>query len=284
MDKFSFEQITEIKYLPAFYRDVKSHSILIPAHFHDFMEVLYIIKGELHAVISANSYVLKSGDIFIVSANAIHKTEVIDGTVEYLLLQISSERLKSMIPNVEAYRISPVLNLHQKNDTSSKESYLLMKHHLLQMQNLYSEKQDGFQLLFSMELYGFLHTLFYQSCAVSLEQINSLASIDSAHITKVMNWTKINFNKNISLADAAEYLHISKEYLARLFKKYTGQTYLEYLNSIRMISFHELLLSCDEPVSKLLAECGITNEKVFRKNYKQQYGCTPLKARKSLRT
>ena len=47
------------------------------------------------------------------------------------------------------------------------------------------------------------------------------------------------------------------------FRKYTGQTFLAYVNQIRMEHFHTDLLETDKNITFLLDKNGITNYKGF---------------------
>lgn len=49
---------------------------LLPAHWHEHLEIIYVTGGEITASINDVSYELKEGDIFLVNSNDIHiKTE-----------------------------------------------------------------------------------------------------------------------------------------------------------------------------------------------------------------
>ena len=73
------------------------------------------------------------------------------------------------------------------------------------------------------------------------------------------------------------------EYFCRLFKKYTGQTFLTYVNQIRLQYFHSDLLQTDESITYLMNKNGITNYKVFLRSFKEAYGMPPGQLRKKQR-
>ncbi|MCQ4833424.1 helix-turn-helix domain-containing protein, partial [Hungatella sp. SL.1.14] len=82
---------------------------------------------------------------------------------------------------------------------------------------------------------------------------------------------------------AAEILTAQALGSCRLFKKYTGQTFLAYVNSVRTMNFYEDLLKSDESITQLMVQNGLTNYKVFMRIFKEMYGTTPQKIRKSMR-
>ena len=83
------------------------------------------------------------------------------------------------------------------------------------------------------------------------------------------------FRQKITLPDAAQIINVSPEHLCRLFKKYTDMTFNEYLMSLRISAFYQELQSSSQKISALLDECGITNYKVFIREFKKTFGKTP---------
>ena len=58
---------------------------------------------------------------------------------------------------------------------------------------------------------------------------------------EVIHYVKSNYKKEISLNEAAGLLNVSPEYFCRLFKKQTGQTFLEYLNAVPVQNVEEFI-------------------------------------------
>lgn len=102
-------------------------------------------------------------------------------------------------------------------------------------------------------------------------------------IEETLQYVKANYKREISLAEAAGLLNVSPEYFCRLFKKHTGQTFLEYLNAVRLIHFYHDLLQTDYSITELLSQNGITNYKVFIRTFRETYKTTPGKLRRSMK-
>ena len=95
-----------------------------------------------------------------------------------------------------------------------------------------------------------------------------------------MEFVREHYGERISLADAAGLLSITPEHFCRLFRKYTGQTFLAYVNQIRMEHFHTDLLETDKNITFLLDKNGITNYKGFLRKFKEAYGESPKEVRR----
>ena len=94
---------------------------------------------------------------------------------------------------------------------------------------------------------------------------------ETTYGTRVAPTTFLPFNE--------ESLALSKEYFCRLFKKYTGQTFLEYLNDVRTMHLYEDLQNSDETITVLMEKNGLSNYKIFMRTFKKLYGSTPQKMR-----
>ena len=66
---------------------------LLPAHWHEHLEIIYVLGGEITASINDVSYELKKGDIFLVNSNDIHYTHTHEDA-RYYLLQIPPVHLE----------------------------------------------------------------------------------------------------------------------------------------------------------------------------------------------
>ena len=105
---------------------------------------------------------------------------------------------------------------------------------------------------------------------------------DRLRITRVMQWIREHYQENLTLDTAASLLAVSREYFCRLFKKYTGQTFLEYLNDVRTIHLAKDLSACDDTITSLMEKHGLTNYKVFLRTFRKLYGTSPQKFRKGM--
>ena len=69
-------------------------------------------------------------------------------------------------------------------------------------------------------------------------------------------------------------------YLARLFKKQTQTSIINYITTYRLEKAKELLLNPDIPVGTVALKVGYGNYSYFSKLFKDVVGCTPNEYRK----
>lgn len=97
---------------------------------------------------------------------------------------------------------------------------------------------------------------------------------ESAVLNEIIKFTEANLSRHISLDEVSKRFGYTKNYFCDMFKRYTGITYLTYLNNMR-ISAACTLLKKGEQVGKVSALVGIETDSYFIKIFKRTVGVTP---------
>ncbi|NQX69475.1 helix-turn-helix domain-containing protein [Paenibacillus alba] len=84
-----------------------------------------------------------------------------------------------------------------------------------------------------------------------------------------------NLHTKVSLEDAAAHLHLHPSYLSRLFKKETGENFIEYVTRMKMEKAKELLEITDKTVEQISDMLGYENKNYFGKLFKAHTGFVP---------
>ena len=85
-----------------------------------------------------------------------------------------------------------------------------------------------------------------------------------------------DISKTAQYESTAKKFGISCSYLSRVFKKYMGMNYTDYLTALR-ISRAKNLLNAGATVTEACYECGFSDCSHFSAVFKAQVGVTPLK-------
>ena len=254
----------------------------IPIHWHEYLEFLYLLNGHMSAVINATTYELDPGELLIINSEDLHMTRMyfdknMDKTeCPYLLIQFSAARLREIFPDLDLLHFQTCIRQEELHQIAG------MTELLKKMQTLFEEHPDGYQLLLTSYFYEFLYILYQNFSVWNVERSRPASSRDLERITEIVSWTREHFKNPLTLNDAASHLALSREYFCRIFKKYTGQTYLEYLSSVRTMNFYNQLLTSDLSIPVLMEQNGITNYRTFLRTFRALYGTTPQKLRAGL--
>jgi two-component system response regulator YesN len=87
---------------------------------------------------------------------------------------------------------------------------------------------------------------------------------------------------NLPLAEAAEMVHLSVSHFSVLFKKFSGQTYLNYVNQTRIEKAKEYLRIPELKVYEAAERAGFATLPYFNRIFKKAVGLTPVEYRKRL--
>lgn len=112
--------------------------------------------------------------------------------------------------------------------------------------------------------------------AAAQEEISAIPDIVRQIRDHILN----NYNENIHLDTLSQQFSVSKYHLQRMFKKYVGQSPLEFLSGVRLTRAKQLLRTTDLPVSEIAYGVGIENASYFISKFRAEEGITPHQYRK----
>lgn len=138
-----------------------------------------------------------------------------------------------------------------------------------------SQKQ-GFDSV--MELLSILHDLSVSRNMHTLSDntfSNAELSYNSRRIERVMEYMNQNFQKNITLNEAAKLTNMTPVSFSRFFKMRTGITFMDSLLELRLGQSSRLLIDTTQSVSEVAYNCGFNNISNFNRLFKKKKGCTP---------
>lgn len=269
--KIEYENVLDDHLGKLHFTFVNTWEQLLPAHWHEHLEIVYVTGGEITASINDVSYELKKGDIFLVNSNDIHYTYTHEDA-RYYLLQIPPIHLERISARWEGLKFQEFIPGSEEEDSLNFQLGKIFQ----EIAIFYEEKEKGYHLLVLSAVYRLLFLLYTKGLQKREGAGDGHGTVrDLERMKLCMEFVREHYGESISLADAAGLLAITPEHFCRLFRKYTGQTFLTYVNQIRMEHFFYDLMETDENITFLLDKNGITNYKGFLKKFKEVYGASP---------
>lgn len=95
----------------------------------------------------------------------------------------------------------------------------------------------------------------------------------------VKKQVEANFMKDIGIADLAERLSVTPNYLSALFHKQTGETFTQYVTKIRLSHAKAYLLEESLSIQEIAEKVGYYSPRHFTKKFKEIYGIYPSECR-----
>lgn len=94
-------------------------------------------------------------------------------------------------------------------------------------------------------------------------------------LTTIRKYIIHNYGQDISLNSIADKFHISPNYLSRIFKVYSAESFKTFLTKIRMEKAIELIMNSELKLYNIAEIVGYTDPKYFSKVFKGYFGFSP---------
>lgn len=224
-------------------------------NWHDEIEIELCTEGEGEVLLDGKRYPFECGDVILINSNVMHHTGSSSRLV-YTCLIPQAELCRAvgfdpmqvkLEPRVSDPELSKLIrNLTSLENASTLERCSLLLQILLRIQKEHSSPRD-----------------------VSKRIDQKLNSVRSA-IAMIHD----RYGEHLSLDLIAKSIYVDKYSLCREFKKATGQTVTEYINSYR-VQMAANLISQGNTVAEAARACGFENMSFFTRTFKKYMGSLP---------
>jgi AraC-like DNA-binding protein/mannose-6-phosphate isomerase-like protein (cupin superfamily) len=102
---------------------------------------------------------------------------------------------------------------------------------------------------------------------------------DNNRINTVYNYVKENYDKNITLAEAASLTAMSEEAFCRFFTQKASKSFFTFVNDYKINLACQRLIRTPMQVTQIAYECGYNSLPFFYRQFKKFKGCTPTEYR-----
>lgn len=248
-----------------------------PYHWHEAIEILFVLEGELEIRVNQDDYQLRAGDIFLVNRNELHfiNSRTVFGKTHVLALQFESSFFKKQGIDIEQKRFY----LNSKEVRAGSMSVLdEIKYILANMMNLVLNRTKLYHLKIKIMLLD-LVVILLEHFEVPTQTKNKQIENDQRliEILKYMNSHCIE--AHIGLQDIAKEFSLNPQYLSRYFKSNVGVSLKKYLDNMRLNKSLFALRTTDKTVTELAYNFGFPDNKAYYRVFKEVLGITPIQYR-----
>lgn len=254
----------------------------LPVHWHEELELTYVLEGGSTYQIDLNPYQVHAGDIILIPPGILHG--ITDEEYSYMVTDsfvFRTDMLDAMRSDTCTAYLNPVTQhtVHFPMVLPATEPYTEKIHTIiLQLLEVCREKPWGYELEIKSLLYHLFFTL-YQYVPYQKQQEDNSEITDKLKL--VLQYIQENYREPVPVSELANLCGFSEYHFMRFFKKHMNMTCVEYLNQYRMDMASRQLSSTDLPVTTIALENGFNNISYFNRVFKKQFGNTPKEFRKS---
>ena len=244
-------------------------------HWHDEVEIDFVLKGSLYYTVNGVTYNLSQGDVVVVDSGVIHSGRCRDGRmVEETRAEVMTLQINKDVFHYANYPIPSFEVFITREDNGDLRAILL------EIKSVFEQKKDYYEMLLNSNVLRLCYCLMADH---SLQEKNSSRNINPTNreIKKALKYIEDHCLEKVALEDVAEYLNYNVSYFSRSFHQFTGFTFKEYLNRCRCTRAANMLGETDKNISEISFECGFPNVGSFITFFKRQYHLTPEQYRKA---
>ncbi len=244
-------------------------------HQHPFYELFFFLDGNANYTIEGKTYKLRPGDILLTNSLDIHRPEIFPGKpYERIVIWLEDsffDRLRAGGDDLASCFA----------DAARKDYRRIRPSHgsLIRMRTLCSQisKARNSRALGSYTLaYAYLSAFLVEVCRCYFETPGFLREdiTESQKINGILEYINGNITLDLSLDEISQRFYISKFYLSKLFKRFTGMSLYQYIIKKRVTISRDMLLG-GASVTSACMECGFNDYSNYLKAFKREFGRTP---------
>jgi AraC-like DNA-binding protein len=110
-------------------------------------------------------------------------------------------------------------------------------------------------------------------------KMKNFSHLESDRLEKIMLFLHENYHQPVTLASVAGLINTSESSLSRFLKKWTGKTFIDNLNDIRISEAARRLLDTSDSIAEICYKSGYNNLSNFNRAFRKRKELTPTEYR-----
>ena len=246
-------------------------------HWHEDMEVIYIIDGTMEYYVNGKYLNLTKGDALIVNSERLHYGYSSVMSECHFYCYLFHPTLITTNKKLSQKYITPV------TQTNQTDYWLFHNDELINntLNAIYSKKTNP-SSSYELEVIGLFHTLWNCLFQHSSTRQDNDASSDAELIAqrKMVSFIYQNFSNVLSLDCIAASGNVCRSKCCQIFKRHMGQSPMDFVNAYRLECSKQLLENTTFRITEICTSCGFNHLSYFSKQFQLKYGCSPREYRK----
>ncbi|MDD4200131.1 MAG: helix-turn-helix domain-containing protein [Eubacteriales bacterium] len=253
-----------------------------PIHFHDDMEVVYVLEGNILLRNGYYTYNLKPGDIYIINDREMHSFENTGEDNMVMMLQMDLTYFSRYYDNLKNNFF--VTDMEDDSD----ESLDVLKGILARIMMEVIQKGYGYEHKVIESTHNLIACLMsdfryfvMEGGKFRNESKNKGNKVLAGRLNRITDYMYDNYNRKLTLNEIADREHLSIYYLSHIIKEATGLSFQNLLSYIRVEESEKLLLGTNKKIGAIAEETGFSAVRYYIKHFEQWFEMHPLEYRKT---
>ena len=249
-----------------------------PSHWHSALEIIMPVENHYDVIASNVMYHIPQGGIIIIPPGELHELRAPETGKRFVFLMNISliSRLKGYT-GIQALMTRPLLITNELYPQIYDDIYNI----LIQIRNEYFQNSEYAELIIQAKMLEMFIKIGENHINAD-ELFPAVRPYKQKEYVQKFNQTleyiDSHYMEDISLESVASQAGFSKFHFSRLFKKYTGTTFLDAYN-VNFATGKEFLAVPSFSITDVAMQAGFSSISTFNRLFKQQKGCSPSEYR-----
>lgn len=261
----------------------KRSDAFIEEHTHEFLELVYILKGSGVHGIDGVEYQVRRGALLLINYRQVHSFRTEEG-MEFIDILLDpkwiSERLIEQENAFELLTLSAFSDFQKELEADyplmlfAGEERSRLERLLLEMEEECAHPQKGQETMLKAQT-NILLTLLFRKLSHGVEHGEKLALTP-----EFLDYIRAHCTERLSLEELAGQCFYNPSYFSRVFKEHYGLTLTEFINQSRLDCALRLLRESDLSAEEIADQAGFSSKSAFYRLLREREGVTPAQYRK----
>lgn len=257
-----------------------------PPHFHEHVEMIFCMKGSFLVTVDDKTETIHENELICIGGNSVHSTFSKDKEslifVMFFAPQFIEVPFNSTIERKYISSFQDMFSLGQGYKViKDRNRDGLLRSYVENIHREYLANRTGNELSIKGWFYQIITYLLreeeveYETAA---EDVNG-----KKHIEKAITYIDKHYREELSVEQMARMCNLSYHYFSKVFKKVMGQSFKQYIDSVRVSEAEKLMITKDISIGEVAFQVGFLDQGSFYRLYKRVRGFTPTEFKKKLK-
>jgi len=259
---FEYEHFRDIQKYPTCW---KSENDWCSPHFHSSIELVYVEKGELTAILNGEALEVTAGELLIVPSYTMHTYQTEAYSVSYVyIIPLDT------VPSLKSFLHKKTFPHYILNDAQILAEII----HCMKMAEMTTRESPGKydQNIIKGYTYVILGIIIKYIGLIDIPE-NKIAS----KAQDILVYLQEHFLEPITLENVSSHFGYSKSRFSHIFNQYFGCKLIEYINGLRCYYALELMKENQHTVTEIALTSGFDSTRTFYRAFQKIFAKSPKK-------
>ncbi len=234
------------------------------------LEVWFVLEGSIRACLNQAEFDLDKEDIILFNPGSAYSFDSKEENI------ICCARFSTNILHQILKGAAPILNCNSALDINSSYQELRnIFYELLELQVRHQKQSVCMTDSLMLKLLDSLIRQFKTSRQDGKSEKDGAGNDETVRFQKMIRYINLNYQSDINLSALAGEMYVSASTLSRLFHKYAGMYFADYVTQVRLRHACEDLAFTQKNLTRVAVDNGFSSSSAFNRVFKKAYNTTP---------